>query len=68
MKWQSIETAPTDGTEILCFVPDDEPNIAVCKFEISDYWRGFVYAETLVNDVVGGANPTHWMKKPDDPK
>jgi len=68
MEWQPIDTAPTDGTEILCFIPDDSPDMAVCRYQNDRYWQGFVYVETLVNDVVGCAEPTHWMHKPDTPK
>ena len=70
MGWQPIETAPKDGTEILLFCPHDDPQNVQGYFssepeEHARYWRP---TESLVADVVGLIEPTHWMPLPTPPK
>ncbi len=54
MDWQSIETAPTDGTRILLYRDGYAENMAVCwRDNYLNQWR----------PVHGGTfqNPTAWM-------
>jgi len=67
-QWQPIETAPRDGTNLWLFSGSDDP----CQFvgfyaddPSGPYWA---YAEQLVMDVAGQANPTHWMPLPPPPE
>lgn len=64
-KWQPIETAPKDGTEVLLFDAKDAPNEYVGFYDEGGYW---CYSELLVQDVTGAAYPTHWMPKPENPQ
>lgn len=67
MEWQPIETAPKDGSEILLFCPDDEPQVVA-----GNYYRPakcWMYADQLMNEVSpDGCQPTHWMPLPEPPK
>ena len=68
MEWQPIETAPKDGRDVWLFTKDDYPAQFVGSF-VDDplaggYWR---HAEELVANVLGEANPTHWMPLPPPP-
>ena len=64
MEWQSIETAPKDGEEIMiCTLYDD----GTCShFEIvrwpdfTDHWIGL--QDICLSD------PTHWMPLPEPPE
>lgn len=62
MEWQPIETAPKDGTPILCFTPDEQfspiTGIDVLWFENGDW----LYNANIVLDP-----PTHWMPLPPPP-
>jgi len=61
MNWQTIDTAPNDGTRILVYEPF-EPNIesAWWNDELDMFWpcsnRGDFWRQ-----------PTHWMPLPDAP-
>jgi hypothetical protein len=65
MKWQPIETAPKDGTEVLIFqrIKDqgekDLLHLAVASWEGS-YWDDRI-------DMPPWPKPTHWMPLPDPP-
>jgi hypothetical protein len=55
MHWQTIDTAPKDGRDIIVW---DERFNAVCiAFYIFDRW----------DDGYQQVNPTHWMPIPDRP-
>lgn len=56
--WQTIDTAPKDGTEVLLWLGDD---VAL------GYWREDAQA---FDSEVGWIRPmpTHWMPLPDPPK
>jgi hypothetical protein len=54
--WQPIETAPKDGSRILCWVPlSDSVDIL--------WWHG----DHWEDDVLNIAEPTHWMGLPPRP-
>lgn len=57
MTWQTMDTAPKDGTEILLW---DIKNFAIVGYwhRVADHWTSGDYA--LV--------PTHWMPLPEGPK
>jgi hypothetical protein len=63
--WQPIETAPRDGTAVLCFrLLRGQPDIATASWK--DYAEafggpGWTYAE-------GRHAPTHWMPMPAPPR
>jgi len=64
MRWQLIETAPKDETEILIFCPSiygNEYHVARWNGKI---WRGSVGegCESWVETA-----PTHWMPLPENP-
>lgn len=68
--WQPIETAPKDGTHILLFCPNDEPQIVVGYWlhDGSEIWDGWAFADEALSDIEpDGPNPTHWKEKPDTP-
>ena len=74
MEWQPIETAPTDGTKILCWFPDLE-TWDVCRaasFEIYGE-RGFEWVDQWNDDTYGTqtklrCEPSHWMPLREPPK
>jgi hypothetical protein len=55
-KWQPIETAPRDGTEILCF---DKYCVVMHWHELCKMW---------FTDDGNTGEPTHWMLLPEAPK
>ncbi len=72
-KWQPIETAPKDGSEIMLFDPKFQ------RFRIGS-WRedeflpdlGEMWLDDSYDDFSTGLNscplePTHWMPLPDAP-
>lgn len=65
--WQPIETAPKDGTAILAWEKDWECPAVVSleEYDGTEYWE---YRESLINDAMGEAFPTHWIPLPDAPK
>jgi hypothetical protein len=58
MQWQPIETAPTDGTEIIIIPYGDVRDLQVSWFIRSDNrWANWDYSR----------DPTHWMPLPKPP-
>lgn len=57
MKWQPIETAPVDGTEIL---------VAEDRYVTVARWCGFYWGDGL--SLMGSIGPTHWMPLPEPPE
>lgn len=58
--WRPIETAPKDGTWVLCFVPDNCPeyeNTLVLRYVIGSWGR----------PGIGGYRPTYWQPLPNPP-
>lgn len=71
MKWQPIETAPKDGTNILLYEPKNEfnpPEYFVGRWEKSR--DPFIYGTSWECSEYGAFNhhPTHWIPLPDAPK
>lgn len=63
MKWQPIETAPRDGTRILCWCGE---YVDICfmqdKYEVGEVWM----TDNCV-DFGGYEMPSHWMPLPEAP-
>lgn len=67
-KWQPIETAPRDGTELLLWYPDeDDPQESFIEVgwynndpEATKEYRGWL--------IISGIEATHWQPLPDPPK
>ena len=64
-KWLPIETAPKDGTPILAFMPEENPEFSFMYVMVYDAvtsdWReaaGECYSQYV---------PTHWMPLPAPP-
>lgn len=64
-KWQPIETAPKDGTEILGWVYGER--WAVCKYHKNSMFKVEGFATYGWDDGYEWADPTHWMPLPDPP-
>ena len=77
MKWQPIETAPTDGTAVLLLIDDGDfplddcnPCISIGSYgteggpEYDPTWcfAGWNWCQDLY--VRGNGTPTHWMPLP----
>ena len=66
--WQPIETAPRDGTAVLCwpfnyssvFEGKAEPEIVIGFFSEDDWWCESTVAKTF--------DPTHWRPLPTSPQ
>lgn len=56
MKWQSADTAPTDGTRILVAEFDDHVSVAEWS---GSYW--------IRDETYRGVDFSHWMPLPDPP-
>jgi hypothetical protein len=71
MKWQSIETAPKDGTSVLVYGfwegelhgQDDERDVWKAHFVLDEWFvdGGEFYSQHVID-------PTHWMPLPEEPK
>lgn len=68
MGWQSIETAPKDGTEILLARYDEDTSYycEVGQWWVSA-WAGGVGFDGLRSLAILSFEPTHWMPLPDPP-
>lgn len=66
--WLPIETAPKDGTEVLLFCPDDQPQIVSCKYWLG-YSPGWMFTDDTLANIAeeGPENPTHWQPLPEPP-
>lgn len=62
-KWQPIETAPRDGTEILCFVPNNHKR----KYQVCNLDTGFMPPRWR-NTAQAMVYPEYWMPLPDPPE
>lgn len=72
-KWQKIETAPHDGTEILIasYIVPSKASMSAGSKPFWDIAIGSCYALTIKGgkwtSILGGS-PTHWMPLPTPPK
>lgn len=62
MNWQPIETAPKDGTSILCYSSDTaDTEVTICE------WRK--HKKCWMNDTLEFyVNPAYWAPLPEPPK
>jgi len=65
MHWQSLETAPRDGTKLLLWArvhnsTDAAASVVVGRYDITFGWVGASAGVILIV-------PTHWMPLPDAP-
>ena len=68
-KWQPIDTAPKDGTDIV-LVKEDDPD-AEAEFAIGQWFvAGWCFMSTPIGDLPAliGFTPTHWMPLPEPPE
>lgn len=72
-EWHPIETAPKDGTRVMIFVPEFDPQQYVAEYgstadlpkDHEDYWEGWCFSdEILINHCKEEPEPTHWMHLP----
>lgn len=61
--WQPIETAPTDGTRVLAYVPDC-PQMVEEIVIVRVSWGEWTY---FAGEDTAQVNPTHWMPLPSAP-
>jgi hypothetical protein len=64
-EWQPIETAPRDGTEVFCFIP--EHNWGALKVGEDYKLLSFIQDVGWVNRAYHNEKPTHWMPLPPPP-
>ena len=65
MEWQTIETAPKDGTFVLIYWP----TMSIYQYPLCAFNHGDEYGWELVsNRDYGEVYPTHWMPLPEPPK
>lgn len=70
MDWQPIETAPKDGTPILCYAPQRQAHwvsVYVVKWSDPDEDDGTGWVEAA-GEEWGRWNATHWMPLPAPPQ
>lgn len=77
MKWQPIETAPKDGTEIIAWgirfgswgYTEDRKCWTGVKWDRGNWERPGNWFETRATpQYSAGFKPTHWMPLPEPPK
>lgn len=57
-EWQTIESAPKDGTHILVYIPDAKREVTEVKW-MGSYWRNSFSIRSL--------SPIAWMPLPPPP-
>lgn len=70
--WKTIDTAPKDGTIILAWCvgmawPEAVMWIAYTDDDDQDEDGFWAYADDLLNEVSGGADPEYWQPLPTPP-
>lgn len=68
--WQPISKAPMDGTPVLVFCPNEEPQMVAAKYVTDSEWSGWVFVEMLLQETMpeGPEGPTHFMPLPTPPE
>ena len=61
--WQKIDSAPKDGTKILCWCGEYAD---ICYYEAKHPY-GMVWTSAGCEDFGGYETPTHWMPLPTPP-
>lgn len=59
-QWQTIETAPKDGTDVVVYLANNRPPIVAGYFKETNEWLAY---DEPMNPVF----PTHWMPLPPAP-
>lgn len=68
-KWMDIETAPTDGTAVLCFWPGFDPSNADGRnFGVAMFADGEWRSPDAQDDDEAYSWPTHWQPLPAPPE
>lgn len=70
LEWKPIKDAPRDGTQVLLFCPNEDPQVVAAKY-VTDYgWSGWVYVEMLLQETApeGPQGPTHFIPIPSPPE
>lgn len=70
-KWQPIESAPKDGTEVILAIPVPREGVTLVKvgfFLRKGGWKAAYGAGGLFDWSRGDANPSHWMPLPEPPE
>lgn len=68
-EWQSIDTAPKDGSMIWAFQPNCCPGQSIMFWILGGRKGLWVYADELLSDAdPAPAQPTHWMPLPEPPE
>jgi len=67
--WRPIAEAPRDGTPVLVFCPNEEPQIVAAKYVTDSEWSGWVFVEMLLQETMpeGPEGPTHFTPIPSPP-
>lgn len=70
--WQPIETAPKDGTTILCYFPLEGLGKSWCRvvpvfFDEHIGFKGWTFASRAASGFSRGFEPTHWQPLPEPP-
>ena len=67
MEWQTVDTAPKDGREILTYRKVGLIAVAFwCESHIT--FTGYDFKGWMVSDGMGILDVTHWMQLPEPPK
>ena len=69
-KWQPIDTAPKDGTDLLLFCREDyRPAGQLCEYmEVGSWGLSYFDVMSWISDAASPLTPTHWMPLPGAPK
>jgi len=69
LEWKPIKYAPRDGTPVLVFCPNEEPQIVAAKYVTDSEWSGWVFVEMLLQETMpeGPEGPTHFTPIPSPP-
>lgn len=67
MEWRPIDTAPTDGTDVLIFAPQFSEQFVAFYGRAADGDCRWVFGRAQGMSLVV-KNPTHWMPLPEPPK
>ena len=68
LAWMPMDSAPKDGTPICGWLPEWEERAAL-RWLFTPEWAGWVYTESVLNDMLDSElEPTHWLPQLDPPK
>lgn len=64
-EWQKIDSAPKDGTLVLCFCPNEVSGLKIVTLL---FHQGYLHWADATGDGWNLYEPTHWMPMPPPPK